>query len=113
MKVVAGRLPRGLCERLGDVEHVVDELEAHPDVQPEVGERLERFVVDSADHASDRDDVAMSDAVFPSIDEVARLTALRVEQVLELQHLPRHSSPIVDARSAATSAPSDAASNNA
>ena len=49
--VVADRLAE-LGFRARDVEHVVDDLEAHPEVHAELGERVERVGGDVAHHAA-------------------------------------------------------------
>ena len=67
--VVAGRLAE-LGDAARDVEHVVDDLEAHPEVGAELGERVERRRSDTLlTMPPMRHAVAMSDAVLPSIDE--------------------------------------------
>ena len=50
--VLAGGLAE-LFGSLGDVEHVVDDLEAHPEVLAELRERVERVGRDLAHHAAD------------------------------------------------------------
>ena len=86
-EVLAG----GLAERVvgrGEVEHVVDDLEAHAEVVAEPGERVERGVGDARDHAADaarrreqRRGLALDRR------RVVLLGAVDVEEVLQLEHL--------------------------
>ena len=71
-----------------EVEHVVDDLEAHPEVVPEARERVERGLVDPADHPADaarggeqRRGLALDRR------RVGLLGAAGVEEVLQLEHL--------------------------
>ena len=78
---------RGVGRR--EVEDVVDDLEAHPEVATEAGERVERGVADARDHAADptrrreqRRGLALDRG------RVVLLGAVDVEEVLQLEHLP-------------------------
>ena len=110
--VVAGGLAE-LGHAAGDVEHVVDDLEAHAEVMAELRERVERVGGHVADHPADaaggghqRRGLALDRRV------VRLLAAVRVEQVLQLEHLTAAElTDRVDASRPATSAPSDAASD--
>ena len=72
----------------GDVEHVVDDLEAHAEVLTELRQRVERVGRDVAHHAADaargghqRRGLALDRG------EVRVLGAVGVEEVLQLEHL--------------------------
>ena len=83
--------PGGLAERRvrrGDVEHVVDDLEAHAEVVPEPCERVERRLADAGHHPADAARRAEQRRGL-ALDRraVALLGAVDVEEVLELEHL--------------------------
>ena len=73
----------------GEVEDVVDDLEAHAEVATEAGERVEGRVADPRDHATDpagrreqRRGLALDGR------GVVLLRTVDVEEVLQLEHLP-------------------------
>ena len=86
-EVVAG----GLAERrirAGDVEHVVDDLEAHAEVVTELGERVERRAFDLGDHPADATrGREQRRGLAADRGEVDLLGAVDVEEVLQLEHL--------------------------
>ncbi len=87
-EVLPGGLPEGLVGG-GDIEAVVDDLEAQPEVLAVAGEGVERRLVDAADHPADAARRAEQRGGLPL--DRRRVVLFRpghVEQVLQLEHLP-------------------------
>src|SRR5206468_9894781 len=85
-------LARRLAERLvgrGEVEHVVDDLEAHTEVVTEAGQCVERRLVDVAHHAADPTRRGEERGRLPLDRRRVRLLgAGHVAEVLQLEYLP-------------------------